>query len=122
MGQTKNEKERTFKNEYGASQGLEEHISRRLGRELTCGVFKNTKLAQGGFQCWWISLLMASMESLQGEKENGDLYFDVGARLVWLGDGESKKKKRTTRKTLGCWFGLEIEDGKERRWVPLISK
>ena len=40
---------------------------------------------------------MASKESLQGEKENGDLHFDVGARLVWLGDGESKKKKRNTR-------------------------
>ena len=65
---------------------------------------------------------MASMESLQGGEENGDLHFDVGARLVSLGDGESKKKKRTTRKTLGCWFGLENEDGRGRRWVPFISK
>ena len=50
---------------------------------------------------------MASMESLQGERENGDLHFDVGARLVWFGDGGSKRKKRNPRKNprLLVWAG-----------------
>ena len=65
---------------------------------------------------------MVLMESLQGEEEGDDLHFDVGARLEWLGDRESKKKERTIRKTQVAGLGWKMKMEEEGDGFLFISK
>ena len=65
---------------------------------------------------------MVPIGSLQGEEENGDLYFDVGARFgCLLMMEEQEEEEKVARKTLGSVV-LENGEGKDEMGSLIINE
>ena len=79
MGQNNEGEEKAFNNENVASLRLEEHKSRRLGRELTKRCSKWARQAKWGSWREDISSRMVPMESPWSGEKDDEVLFDVGA-------------------------------------------